>query len=117
MIVSAIGGCLPGKQMMEFKSADTVLSESPSPDGKHVVTVFERDVGATADFSTIITIRRTSKKFDPEQGRIFVASGRHSVATTWLSGSNLTVSCNINQRDIFKKEDTAVDSITITYQK
>lgn len=116
LLAGLMGGCLPGKQMPELKSADTLLSETISPDRKHVATVFERDVNATVDFSTMIAIRRVAEKFDPEQGRVFVASGRHKIGVTWIDSAHLKISCDINSADIFKKENAGLDSIVVTYR-
>ncbi len=117
LFVAAMGGCFPVKQMPEFKSADTILSETVSPDRKHVVTVFERDVGATADFSTIVAVRRFAEKFNPERGRVFVASGRHDISVAWTDGASLKISYDIDSKDIFRKDDTTLDSIAVTYRK
>jgi len=105
------GGCF-----QRSNSADTILFEAVSPDEKHLVTVFERNAGATVDYSTIIVVRRADAKFDPEIGRIMVASGRHSISVVWADTACIKISCDIGSKDIFKKEVTAIDSITVRYQ-
>jgi hypothetical protein len=111
MFLGFAGGCFH-----RSNSADTVLFEAVSPDEKHLVTVFERNAGATVDYSTIIVVRRADEKFDPEIGRIMVASGRHTISIIWTDKTSVVVSSKINKKAIFKQEFTAIDSINVRYQ-
>ena len=111
MCLSFAGGCFP-----KSTSTDTILFEAGAPDGKHMVTVFERNAGATVDYSTIIVVRRAAEKFNPELNRIMVASGRHKISAAWTDMASVVISCDINTKNIFKKEVAAVDSIIVRYQ-
>ncbi|MEK6280524.1 MAG: hypothetical protein AABN95_09255 [Acidobacteriota bacterium] len=56
VIVLAASGCA---FLLRSSCENTVRSEIKSPDGKYVVTLFERNCGATTDFSTIVSLRDT----------------------------------------------------------
>ena len=83
--------------------SDTILSETVSPDGKNVATVFERDCGATTDFSRILVLRKSGTRFNPDRSRVFVVAGRPRVEANWSETSKLTVRCKTNK--IFKSDE------------
>ena len=53
-----------------------------SPDGNFIVHVYERDCGATTDFSTQISILKSNKKLKNENGNIFIATGGKASLST-----------------------------------
>lgn len=84
---------------------DTIKSEALSPDGKHIATLYERDCGATADFSTIISLRASSEEFHSQKGRVFVIEGQPQAELVWRDAQNLQVTCKgCRANDIFKQE-------------
>lgn len=109
-------------QGCSFPCEDTVNTEVESPDGQHIVTIFERDCGATTDFSTIVSLRPRGSSFDGDTGRIFVAKGRPRIRATWVGPGNLRIECaecwpTQDQRtsDIVFRQDSSWRSIKIVY--
>ena len=71
---------------------DTVKTEAVSPGGRYVATVFERDCGATADYSTNVSLREVKEPFDPsKQELILTVGGQPTVALEWSTESTLAV--------------------------
>lgn len=66
--------------------ANTVLAEYPSPTGKLKAVVFDRDCGATTDFSTQVSILPSSSSLGNEGGNLFSADTDHRRAPSWKSG-------------------------------
>lgn len=93
--------------------SDTILAEEKSPDGRYIATLFERDCGATTDFSTIVNLREINSKFDPDDGTIFVVSGRHPVKLIWKSEVELLVICKSGE--VFRSEP-AWQNIKVSYK-
>jgi len=79
-----------------------VLAEHPSPNNKLKVVTFQRDCGATTDFSTQVSILPSANALKNESGNIFVADTNHGAApasqgggpevqVNWLSDTHLQV--------------------------
>lgn len=63
---------------------DVVRTESKSPEGQFVASVFERDCGATTGYSTIVSLREAKTSFNAEQDlHAVVLSGKCDVAIHW----------------------------------
>jgi hypothetical protein len=93
---------------------DAILSEAASPGGRYVATAFERGCGATTDFSTLVSLRESGEKFDPEdQGWILSISGRHSPTLAWSAENRLVI--HYPPAETFTKEVSWKDVI-IAYQ-
>jgi hypothetical protein len=96
--------------------SDTLISSVKSADGGLVATVFERNCGATTDFSSMVNLQNSSDKFNANEGRLFVAKGRYDVSVTWTGPKQLVITCNgCQRRDIFR-EVTAEGDIDISYK-
>jgi hypothetical protein len=81
---------------------DTVKAEAVSPDGRYVATAFERNCGATADYSTNVSLREAKESFDPSsQTPILTVAGQPTIALEWSTESTLAVA--LPQAGIFKK--------------
>lgn len=94
---------------------DAIKVEMKSPDGKYIATLYERDCGATTDFSTIVNLRAGSAKFNGEDERVFVIEGRPQVELVWKGNANLQLDCRgCRAEDIFKQERAWKD-VTISY--
>jgi hypothetical protein len=82
---------------------DAILQQKQSPDKSYHVTVFERDCGATTDFSTIVNIQRPHKRFDPKRGsNVLVIKGRSSIELSWPPQGGLDVSYSTGE--VFKSD-------------
>lgn len=81
-----IASCMPD-------CGDEVLSEAPSPSGKYIATVFERDCGATTDYASIVSVRDSSADFDgdDEESYVFTIDGRYKIDIQWDDERELVV--------------------------
>lgn len=87
--------------------SNSLISEQHSPDGRLKVVVFERDGGATTDWSTQISVMRSRKKLnDRDTGNIIVMDG------SCVEGSDYSI-CWVDDATI---EVFIADSVK-TYQK
>lgn len=82
--------------------SNNVITEVISPDGKMKAVTFQRDCGATTDFSTHVIIIPAGSTFDKDGSSIFVAdtnkgkapagqNGGPEVRTRWLSTDKLQI--------------------------
>ena len=103
--------------------ANTVLSNSVSPDGRSGAVIFQRDCGATTGYSTQISVVRPGSR-PTGAGNAYVADGNHGAAvanhggpwveTRWIDAGHLLVRYDANSR-IFKQESQAA-GVQITYE-
>lgn len=56
-----------------------------SPDGKRDIVVFERDCGATTDFSTQVSIIRRGGRLPHSAGNTYIYGHRVPIAVAWQS--------------------------------
>jgi len=99
-----------------------VIHEYPSPDGKRIAILFERDCGAGTDFSQQISILTPGAK-PTGGGNTFVSDDNHGaarkgsdgtyVALRWLSAHDLLIGYEAGART-FKKV-TNLDGVDIVY--
>src|ERR1700694_3345032 len=80
------GGCA---FLLHSNCEDTVKSEIQSPDSKYVATLFERNCGATTDFSTIVNLRESSVKFKGDDFGIVTVKGQHKIDLVWDGNTKL----------------------------
>lgn len=103
-----------------------VLSDVRSPDGKYRVITFQRDCGATSDFSTQVSVIPAWWYLRNVSGNLFVADTDHGKAPSgpgggpdvrvmWMSPSLLSISYHPDAR-VFKSE-SAVGSVSVTYMR
>lgn len=91
--------------LLRSSCENTVKSEIKSPDGKYIVTLLERNCGATTDFSTIVSLRESSTEFKPDDLGVFVVKGQTKIDLTWEGNTRLRLQCqNCRADDIFKQE-------------
>lgn len=92
---------------------DVILNEYLSPTKDTVVRSYERDCGATTDFSTIVSIGKSSQLPQENLTLIAAAKGRISLNIEWITESQLRIKSTgsfVNKRDRF-------ENIAITYQQ
>lgn len=70
------------------------LSESKSPDGKYIATVFERNCGATTPFVRVVSLRHAGSGFSPEDDDdwIFTIHGQSDINVLWIESTKLKIS-------------------------
>jgi len=104
---------------------NTVQIEIPSPGAKYKAAVFNRDAGATTDFSTQISVLGVSDRLPAGAGNVFICDSGHGkvtdnydqggprVAVHWESDTRLVVEVP-NAARFFKKE-TKIGEVEIEY--
>ena len=107
-------------------SCDTTpVKSSKAPDGFHTAVIFQRDCGATTDFSTQISVLKEGYGLSGS-GNAFVADADHGAATTgdwggpwaeieWVASDHLVVRYALNSR-IFEL-DEQVSGVRISYEQ
>ena len=97
------------------------MTEVRSPDSRKRAVVFERDCGATTDFSTQVSILNGNELLSREAGNIFIADSNHGtvqkmlVTVRWDSTSRLVVSYPTRAR-VFLQRDRGGD-VAVSYEK
>jgi hypothetical protein len=102
-----------------------IVSEIPSPDKVFKVVVFERNCGATTDFSTQISLLPLSKALPDDGGNIFAADANHDrapraswggpeVKVHWESPQKLVIERHIMAR-VFKAEKQ-IHGVVVEYR-
>lgn len=82
---------------------DDVQSEVSSPQNDFVASVILRNCGATADFSTIVTIKDRDDAHQFSKEDVFVLRGDNVVSISWIDENTLKVDCKeCDSKDIFK---------------
>jgi len=95
--------------------SDTLKSKAVSVDGRLAANVFERDCGATTDFSSIVNVQSASDKFRGEEGLLFVARGRYDLSVTWTGPRSLVINCRGCSRNNIFREVVALGDIDVRY--
>jgi len=103
--------------------ANTEVARTPSPDGEMEAVLFERNCGATTDFTTQISIGKAGAA-SRGSGTVFIADAGHGAApaaawkgpwaeASWTDGG-LLIRYDARAR-VFRHE-TEVEGVRITYQ-
>ncbi|PTQ66541.1 hypothetical protein C8R26_1487 [Nitrosomonas oligotropha] len=73
---------------------DEIKDEVISPNGKYVATIFERNCGATTPYISIVSLRLSDIKFDPEDHNnwVFKIYGESDIEATWAAMNKLKIS-------------------------
>jgi hypothetical protein len=73
--------------------SDEIKKEVQSRNGKYIITLFERNCGATTDFSTIVNLRSKAGEFNGnKENNIFVMKGKYDVEIKWEDDTHLKIS-------------------------
>jgi len=71
---------------LDSACANDVLAELPSPDGKNKAVVFQRDCGATTDFSTQVSVLRSGQALGGDSANVFIGDTNHGAAPSGPGG-------------------------------
>lgn len=93
---------------------NTLLNEARSPDGRYRLVTFERNCGATTDFSTQLSLLEAGEALANEAGNVFIADtdrgiapsgpgGGPEVRVTWTSARTALIERHWKSR-MFKAE-------------
>jgi hypothetical protein len=97
-----------------------ILSDVPSPNATKHAVIFERDCGATTDFSTQLSILSEREQLDNKGGNTFVADSNHGrahsvyVNVKWSGEDRLTVIYPAAVR-VFHNEQR-VNGVTVVFR-
>lgn len=110
MVLLSIQGCFT-------ECGNEINAQKHSPNNELMATLFERDCGATTDFSQIISITYTSKKFDADDSESYVFSmqGRPKIEILWASDKELLIIRPEIKEDIFTNA-TQWNDVKIIYR-
>lgn len=98
-----------------FPCANSVVADVPSPDGLRRAVVFERDCGATTDFSAQVSVLGNGDELPDEGGNTFIAAGRgQSVSVLWPDSRELRV--RYDRRDETFRKESAAGGVSVTYE-
>jgi hypothetical protein len=101
LAVIALGACDCG---LLGDCVDSVKTEVVSPDGRYVATIFERNCGATTDYSTHVALRRADEPFDPsDRARVLTVAGRAVIDVEWTAAAALSLSASLPPAKTFGK--------------
>jgi hypothetical protein len=95
--------------------SDTPKSKAVSADGQLAANVYERNCGATTDFSSMVNVQKASDKFDGDEGRLFVANGRYDISVTWIGPRVLLIRCAACSRGNIFREVVVDGDIDVSY--
>jgi hypothetical protein len=115
---------LVGYSVTRGMCGNRIAQEIPSPDGRWKAVIYERDCGATTDFSTQISIVKRQDDVGDENGNVFIADsddgsvpvsglGVLAVDVTWTPSGTLTVHYPQKAR-VFRKESHAA-GVSVSY--
>lgn len=94
-----------------------------SPNNANIVFVFERNCGATNDFTTHISVRKNNKLLNNDHGNLFIATGSQSILSNigtistkvvWIDNKNLLIRYDKNAK-VYKKVEER-EGIKIQYE-
>jgi len=94
---------------------DTARSKATSADGQLVANFYERDCGATTDFSSQVNVQRTSDRFRAGEGVLFIAKGRYDLSVAWTGPRTLLITCPGCARENIFREVAALGDIDVKY--
>ncbi len=96
-------GCSDRNNGLLYRCSDKLLSEQLSPEKSLIAQSYERNCGATTDFSTIIVIRKNHHLSQQGLPAITAAAkGRVSVDIKWISESQIKIKSSspfVNKKD------------------
>lgn len=98
--------------------SETMITESPSPQGKYVASVFSGSCGATTPFVTSVNIRQRSDNYFPNKngiltsGRVFSAKGQLQIRLLWQNDLKLIIEHSSSDHIT---EKTTWNDVTIVY--
>lgn len=94
---------------------DATRFKATSPDGQLVANFYERNCGATTDFSSHVNVQMASDKFRADEGVVFIARGRYDLSVAWTGPRTLLITCaNCARKEVFR-EVVALGDIDVKY--
>jgi hypothetical protein len=94
---------------------DTVHATAVSGDGQLAAYVYQRNCGATTDVTWIVSVQKSSGKFDEDADRLFVVRGRYDMSIRWTGSRALLIDCSGCTRSNIFRQMVADGDIDVTY--
>ncbi len=109
---------------------NTIVRRLTSPDGALEAVLFERNCGATTDFSTQVSVIRTGDELPDSRGNLFVADrdpgkapaarwGGPTTEVEWEDGRRLVVRYSVEAR-VFRQDtiiEVAGHTVQVAYER
>jgi hypothetical protein len=83
-----------------------VLKEVASPIGKMKAVIFQRDCGATTDFTTQVSVLSKDEKLSDAGGNAFAADTNHGEAMSGQGGGPVVEVSWLSENELLIKHDT-----------
>lgn len=95
-----------------------IINEAAAPDNKHIATVFERNCGATTDYSRIVAVRAVDQQFMPDNADQYVltVSGRYPISISWTDSTQLQIAMSVPAKNVFVRRESW-DGVRIKYAR
>ncbi len=108
--VCLVTGC--GKSLCENK----LLHEIASPQNDYIVSVFERDCGATTPVVSVVSLRNKENLLDMEKydNWVFTAHGGATIKTAWVEDKKLLI--NYLTTDGAPTKKLLWDNVSVVYE-
>ena len=101
-----------------------VIADLPSPDGAFKAIVFQRDCGATTNFSTQVTLLKQGADLQDRKGNVFIEDSDHGLAppgpgggpvakVAWTTNRSIEISHHVKSRVFLSTP--LVDGVYVTY--
>lgn len=98
-----LSGCF-----MDDLCGNHVLSEAVSPNGKYKAVLFQRDCGATTDYSTQISILRKEEALPNRGANAFATDNTLEVRYHWQDDDHLAIEPDPGEKIYLAKEKVGV---------
>jgi hypothetical protein len=117
-------GVLAGLGFVAYQAAgrglvtcgNDIMKEIHSPDGRYTAAFYERNCGATVDYSSIVSLRPSEARLGSGQDeRALVVRGRCSLGLQWEDSATLRVSYPRNCL-VFERRDSS-HGVRITFDE
>lgn len=126
--IAITGGCLAWlDHLADGMCAQTIIDQTPSPNGRHKAVVFQIDCGASSDFNSQVTVMPGDAAVSPQvelPKSFFVADTNHGqapegkehgpeVRLQWITDRQLVI--QHHERAHIIRAETAADEVQVSY--
>ena len=95
--------------------ANTEQQRVLSPDGRREAVVFERDCGATTDYSTQVSVLTAGAALPNTPGNAYIYGHRTRLAVTWPSPTVVAIEYSSGARGLH--EQARAGAVTVLYRE
>lgn len=95
--------------------ADKMKARTLSSDNQLVAHYYERNCGATTDYSSVVNVQSVGDGFDGNAGVLFVVKGRPDISIGWTGPRTLTIKCAACSRGSIFREVSVSGDVNVVY--